>query len=79
MTTKQQLERLPEPYRTMAINKVKERNLNTPCTSVEQAILIMVETREDTFKVFSFWNDVARWAKWHLDEKTSIPQLPPIE
>lgn len=80
MTIKDQLNKLPEPYRSLAIRRAKDpkykrSSLNSNSSCVEYAIHSAFYSTP-TPEGFEFWIDVAIWAKYHLD--VELPTLPPI-
>ena len=78
MTIRDQLNRLPEPYRTLALKRAEEQpkhSLEDSSDSVWLAVekaFWKFHTREGR----DFWDAVSDWARIHIDG--DLPKLPPI-
>lgn len=78
MTIKDQLERLPEPYRSLALKRAEEQpkhSLNDPCDSVWIAV-DKAFWKSELPEGYAFWKAVSDWAMIHLDG--DLAELPPI-
>jgi hypothetical protein len=79
MTIKDQLERLPEPYRSLALKRTLEQachKLNQKSELSVHMALYMAFKWHLTPEGEDFWDAVYDWAKAHF--YADNPQLPPI-
>jgi hypothetical protein len=79
MTIRDQLNRLPEPYRTLALKRAEEKPYFKLSEKSELAVHMALYEAfrwNDTPEGEDFWDAVYEWAKTHFD--ADMPQLPPI-
>ena len=78
MTIRDQLNRLPEPYRSLALKRAEEQpyySMEDPSESVWCAVQGAL-WKFDTPEGYAFWDAVTDWARIHIDG--DLPKLPPI-